>query len=93
MNWISVLCGQSAMLIFVAASHRGNRLFWHDRLTASRRRILKSCAAAALLLSLALQSISDGTVILNMVEWILLTGPEIMVATLTCSLWERSARP
>lgn len=93
MNWISVLCGQSAMLMFVAASHRGNRVFWHDRLTEPQRRILKSCAAAVLLLSLALQTLSDGTVILNMIEWILLAGPEIMVATLACSLRERLARP
>ncbi|MFT8346237.1 hypothetical protein [Gluconobacter oxydans] len=93
MNWISVLCGQSAMLMFVAASHRGNRVFWHDRLTAARRRILKSCAAVVLLFSLALQTLSDGTVILNMIEWILLAGPEIMIATLACSLRERLARP
>ena len=88
MSWISVLCGQSAMLLFVVASHRGNRVFWHDRLTAARRRILKSCAAAVLLLSLALQTLSDGTVILNMIEWILLAGPEIMIATLACSFRE-----
>ncbi|WP_215747026.1 hypothetical protein [Gluconobacter sp. P1C6_b] len=93
MSWISVLCGQSAMLLFVVASHRGNRVFWHDCLTAQRRRVLKSCAAAVLLLSLVLQAVSDGTVILNMIEWILLAGPEIMVATLACSLRERSSRP
>ncbi|MFT8611276.1 MAG: hypothetical protein ABF727_01350 [Gluconobacter oxydans] len=93
MNWISVLCGQSAMLMFVAASHRGNRVFWHDRLTAARQRVLKSCAAVVLLFSLALQTLSDGTVILNMIEWILLAGPEIIIATLACSLRERLARP
>lgn len=93
MTWISVLCGQSAMLMFVAASHRGNRVFWQDRLAAAQQRILKSCAAAVLFLSFALQAVCDETVVLNIIEWILLAGPEIMVATLACSLRERSARP
>ncbi len=93
MSWLSLLCGQGAMLLFVAGSHRGNRVFWRDRLTASQQRILKSCATALLCVSLVAQAMPDGGVVLNVIEWILLVGPEIMVATLACSLWEQRARP
>lgn len=93
MSWLSLLCGQGAMLLFVAGSHRGNRVLWQDRLSKQQQRILKSCATAVLFVSLVAQAMPNGVVILNVIEWILLAGPEIMVATLACSLWERRPRP
>lgn len=93
MSWISLLCGQGAMLMLVAGSVRGNRVFWRDRLTDVQRRILKSCAAASLLFSLVLQSRSDGFIVMNVIEWTLLIGLEIMIATLACSIREHMARP
>lgn len=81
------------MLMLVAGSMRGNRVFWRDSLTDVQRRTLKSCAATGLLFSLVLQAISDGFIVLNVIEWALLTGPEIMIATLVCSVREHIARP
>lgn len=80
------------MLILVAGSIRGNRVFWHDKLMDGQRLVLKSCATAGLLLSLALQVSSDGPVILTVIEWVLLLGPETMIAAFACSLWERKSR-
>lgn len=80
------------MLILVAGSIRGNRVFWHDRLMDGQRLILKCCAAAGLLFSFALQVLSDDPPVLTVIEWILLLGPETMIAALACSLWERKPR-
>ncbi len=92
MSWISLLCGQCAMLFLVAGSIRGNRVFWQNRLMDEQRFILKSCAAAGLVLSFALQVSSDGPPALTIIEWVLLLGPETMIAALACSLWERKPR-
>lgn len=92
MSWMSVLCGQCAMLMLVAGSLRGNRVFWHDHLTQKQRCLLQSCAAAGLLLSLVLQLTSDAPVILSIIEWVLLAGPEIMIAALVCSVRETRSR-
>lgn len=92
MSWISLLCGQCAMLILVAGSVRGNRVFWHNRLMDGQRLILKSCATIGLLLSFALQVSSDDPPALTIIEWVLLLGPETMIAALACSLWERKPR-
>jgi len=92
MSWISPLCGQCAMLILVAGSVRGNRVFWQNRLMDGQRLILKSCATIGLVLSFALQLSSDGPPVLAVIEWVLLLGPETMIAAFACSLWERKSR-
>lgn len=93
MNGImSLLLGQGAMLVLVTASVRGNRVLCRDSLTELQRTILKSCAAASLSASLTLQAISSDFVVLNIIEWILLAGPEIMIATLFCSWREQRSR-
>lgn len=94
MNWImSLLFGQGAMLVLVTASVRGNRVLCRNSLTDFQRNILKSCAAAGLSASLFLQATSSDFIILNIIEWILLAAPEIMVATLLCSWREQRSRP
>lgn len=90
---MSLLLGQGAMLVLVTASVRGNRILCRNSLTDLQRNILKSCAAAGLTASLVLQATSSNFIILNIIEWILLAGPEIMVATLLCSWREQRSRP
>ncbi|MBF0892434.1 hypothetical protein HKD28_13600 [Gluconobacter sp. LMG 1744] len=90
---MSLLLGQAAMLVLVTASVRGNRTLCRNSLTDLQRNILKSCAAAVLSASLVLQATSSDFIILNIIEWILFTGPEIMVAILFCSWREQRSRP
>ncbi|MBS1074741.1 hypothetical protein JK176_07585 [Gluconobacter sp. Dm-73] len=89
---MSLLLGQGAMLVLVTASVRGNRILCRNSLTDLQRNILKSCAAAVLTASLVLRATSSDFIILNIIEWILLAGPEIMVATLLCSWREQRSR-
>ncbi len=93
MNWIiSLFVGQGAMLLLVMASIHGNRVLCRDSLTDLQRNILKCCAAVGLTTSFVLQATSSDFIILNTLEWMLLAGPEIMIATLLCSWREQRSR-